>query len=221
MVRREVLPWKTKRTGTSTRSHLDASETSKSIQVSAVEDTVDDDDESLLLSFGATLPAGVSAGSLDETTVTITDNDDPQVTVSFGQSTYSADEGSTVTVEVTLSADTERNVSIPIEKTNEGGATAADYSGVPESVTFDAGDTSKTFDVTAVEDTVDDHGESVRLSFDTMPDARVSEGSPSEAMVTIRQDSTPSTADCNSAIWCARPGVQIGKCTRRDVVPGQ
>ena len=36
-----------------------------------------------------------------------------------------------------------------------------------------------------------------------MPDARVSEGSPSEAMVTIRQDSTPSTADCNSAIWCA------------------
>ena len=36
-----------------------------------------------------------------------------------------------------------------------------------------------------------------------MPDARVSEGSPSEAMVTIRQDSTPSTSDCNSAIWCA------------------
>ena len=74
---------------------------------------------------------------------------------------------------------------------------------MPESVTFDSGDTSKTFDVTAVEDTDDDHGESVRLSFDTMPDARVSEGSPSEAMVTIRQDSTPSTADCNSAIWCA------------------
>ena len=74
---------------------------------------------------------------------------------------------------------------------------------MPESVTFDAGDTSKTFDVTAVKDTVDDHGESVRLSFDTMPDARVSKGSPSEAMVTIRQDSTPSTADCNSAIWCA------------------
>ena len=36
-----------------------------------------------------------------------------------------------------------------------------------------------------------------------MPDARVSEGSPSEAMVTIRQDSTQTTADCNSAIWCA------------------
>ena len=106
-------------------------------------------------------------------------------------------------MEVTLSADPERNVSIPIEKTNEGGATTADYTGVPQSVTFDAGETLKRFVFTAETDTDDDHGESVRLSFNTMPDARVSKGSPSEAMVTIRQDSTQSTADCNSAIWCA------------------
>ena len=180
-------------------------DTEKTFVFTAETDTVDDDGESVKLSFGAvpTTAVTVTAGTTDEATVTITDDDDPQVTVAFGQSTYSAAEGSTVTVEVTLSADPERTVVIPIEKTNQDGATTADYSGVPQNVTFDNGDTEKTFVFTAETDTVDDDAESVRLSFDTMPDARVSEGSPSEAMVTIRQDSTPSTADCNSAIWCA------------------
>ena len=47
---------------------------------------------------------------------------------------------------------------IPIEKTNQGGATTADYSGVPQNVTFDSGDTSKSFTFTAAHDTVDDDG---------------------------------------------------------------
>ena len=182
---------------------FDSGDTSKSFTFTAAHDTVDDDGESVRLSFGATLPTGVTAGTPTTSAVTITDDDAPQVTVAFRQSTYSATEGSTVTVAVTLSADPERNVSIPIEKTNQGGATAADYAGVPQNVTFDSGETQKSFVFTAETDTDDDDGESVRLSFDTMPDARVCEGSPSEAMVTIRQDSTQSTADCNSAIWCA------------------
>ena len=55
----------------------------------------------------------------------------------------------TVEVTVTLSADPERTVVIPIEKANQGGATTADYSGVPQNVTFDSGDTSKSFTFTA------------------------------------------------------------------------
>ena len=191
---------------------FDSGDTSESFTFTAETDTVDDDGESVKLSFGASLPDGVSAGTTDEATVTITDDDVPSVTVSFGSAAYTVAESddsdttdvteNTVEVTLTLSADPERTVVIPIEKTNQG-ATTADYSGVPQNVTFDSGDTQKSFVFTAETDTDDDHGESVRLSFDTMPDARVSEGSPSEAMVTIRQDSTPSTADCNSAIWCA------------------
>ena len=192
---------------------FDSGDTSESFTFTAETDTDDDDGESVKLSFGASLPDGVSAGTTDEATVTIADDDVPSVTVSFGSDAYTVAESddsdtpdvteNTVEVTVTLSADPERTVVIPIEKINQGGATTADYSGVPQNVTFDSGDTQKSFVFTAETDTDDDHGESVRLSFDTMPDARVSEGSPSEAMVTIRQDSTPSTADCNSAIWCA------------------
>ena len=192
---------------------FDSGDTSESFTFTAETDTVDDDGESVKLSFGASLPAGVSAVTPATSTVTITDDDVPSVTVSFGSAAYTVAESddsdtpdvteNTVEVTVTLDADPERTVVIPIEKTNQGGATTADYSGVPQNVSFDSGDTQKSFVFTAETDTDDDHGESVRLSFDTMPDARVSEGSPSEAMVTIRQDSTPSTADCNSAIWCA------------------
>ena len=190
-------------------------DTEKTFVFTAAHDTVDDDDESVKLSFGTlpTTPVTVTAGTTDEATVTIADDDVPSVTVRFGSDAYTVAESddsdttdvteNTVEVTLTLSADPERTVVIPIEKTNQGGATTADYSGVPQNVTFDSGDTQKSFVFTAETDTDDDHGESVRLSFDTMPDARVSEGSPSEAMVTIRQDSTPSTADCNSAIWCA------------------
>ena len=101
-------------------------------------DDVNDDDESVRLSFGASLPADVTAGTPDQATVSITDDDVPAVTVSFGAASYAVAEGSSRTVTVELSADPERTVIIPIVTTNQGGAAAADYSGVPPSVTFTA-----------------------------------------------------------------------------------
>ena len=64
-------------------------------------------------------------------------------------------------VTVTLSADPERTVVVPLTKSNQGGASDADYSGVPDSVSFNSGETSKSFTFTAAQDTVDDDGESV------------------------------------------------------------
>ena len=133
--------------------------------------------------------------------MSITDDDDPAVTVSFGAATYTAAEGGTATV--TLSADPERTVAIPVTKTEQGGASAADYSGVPASVTFDAGDTSKTFDFAATADTADDDGESVKLGFGASLPAGVSEGSPNQAAVTIKQVSTEFILSCSLAVWCA------------------
>ena len=69
-------------------------ETSKTFTFTADDDTVDDDGESVKLTFGA-LPDRVSEGTQDETTVSIGDDDDPYVDVQFGAATYSADEGGT------------------------------------------------------------------------------------------------------------------------------
>ena len=126
---------------------------------------MDDDGESIRITFGAR-PNRVSQGTRPETTVSITDDDDPQVTVRFEQASYTvaeSDDSSTtdveenkVTVKVVLSADPERTVTIPITKMEQDGATSADYSGVPASVVFDSGDTEKSFTFTATHDTDDD-----------------------------------------------------------------
>ena len=97
-------------------------------------------------------------------------------------------------MKVTLSDDPEMDLTIPISKTNEGGASASDYSGVPQNVTFGSGDTEKTFVFTAAHDTVDDDDESVKLSFGTLPTTpvTVTAGTTDEATVTITDDDVPS-----------------------------
>ena len=170
---------------------FNAGEMSKPFTISATQDTVDDDDESVLLEFGTMPDERVSAGAIGEATVSITDDDDPFVTAMYGQSSYTVAEGGTQTVTVTLSADPERTIIIPIEKTDQGGADSADYSGVPSSVPFNAGEMSKPFTISATQDTVDDDDESVLLEFGTMPDARVSAGAIGEATVAITDDDDP------------------------------
>ena len=61
-----------------------AAETEKTFTVTALDDSIDDDDEGVTLSFGAALPEGVTLGSEATATVSLTDNDNPGVTVTFG-----------------------------------------------------------------------------------------------------------------------------------------
>ena len=163
-------------------------ETRQSFTVTATDDEVDDDDEKVELSFG-TLPPGYRDGSQAVATVNLIDDDDPEVSVSFDESSYEVTEGgAAATVVVELSADPERTLTIPMDTTHVGGASPSDYRGIPSSVTFRSGEQQKSFTVTAVNDAVDDDGESVRMSFGTLPDSRVSSGSPATATVTIADD---------------------------------
>ena len=164
---------------------FDIGEVSKPFTITATDDSDNDDGESLTLRFG-TLPDGVNVGSPATATVNITDDDGPAVTVRYKQASYTVGEGSSVVIKVKLSADPDRTVTIPISRTNQGGATDGDYSGVGAnaSVTFNSGDTEKSITFTATNDSVDDDGESVLLGFGTLP-TRVSAGSPATATVNI------------------------------------
>ena len=66
------------------------------------------------LGFDSTLPTRITEGTPAETTVSITDDDVPQVTASFEQPSYTVGEGNSVMVKVVLSADPERTVTIPV-----------------------------------------------------------------------------------------------------------
>ena len=133
--------------------------------------------------------------------VSITDDEVP-VTVQFGATTYEVVEGETVTVAVTLSADPERTVVIPLTHTPQGNTTSTDYSGVPANVTFSTGDMSQTITFTATQDDVDDGGKSVLLAFGTLPPA-VSLGTTTQATVSITDDDGAGVSVSESSLTIA------------------
>ena len=181
---------------------FDSGDTEKTFTFTATDDTEDDDGESVKLTFGTlpTDPVAVTAGSPDETVISITDDDPPtSLTVNFERGSYTVAEGNSVTVTVTLSDDPERTVTIPITRMDQDGASSDDYSGVPDNVVFDSGDTEKTFTFTATDDTEDDDGESVKLTFGTLPTdpVAVTAGSPDETVISITDDDPPTSLTVN------------------------
>ena len=118
------------------------------------------------------------------------------MTVNFAQDSYTVAEGGSVAVTVTLDDDPERQVVIPLTRTNEDGAGNSDYSGVPANLTFDSGDTQKTFTFTANE----------RRRTTTTVSASRSElrhlaarwraaGTTRETVISITDDDVPSVSD--------------------------
>ena len=163
-------------------------EQTKTIAVAAVDDTDDDDGESVTLSFvNAPNDRLITDNRPSTATVALEDNDGAgKVEVSFGAATYTATEGgSGATVRVQLDAAPGRAVTVPLTAAGAGGATAADYSGIPANVTFGANQTSMTLTVTATDDTVPDGGESVRIAFGALPQG-VLAGRPAATVVTLK-----------------------------------
>ena len=163
--------------------------TAQTVEVAITDDTVDDDDETFTFTLSEAGTGSMLSASPSITT-TITDDDDPAVTVFFGAGTYSVTEGGTVNVAVTLSADPERSVEIPLTTTNGTGVVAGDYSGVPASVTFASGETSKTVTFSATDDSVDESDETVTLGFGASLPTRVTAGTTAETVVTITDNDT-------------------------------
>lgn len=111
---------------------------------------------------------------------------DAEVEISFGASTYAVEEGDTVTVIVRLNREPGRAMDIDLALSHQGGATAADYSGVPFSVRFDPGVASTSFQVSATSDDQDEGSEIVELGFAALPQ-RVSGGNSSTLTIRDRE----------------------------------
>ena len=156
--------------------------------VTAIDDSVDDDDESITVGFG-TLSEGVTAASPRTAQVLLVDNDDPPVTVRFGAASYMVTEGATATVQVALSGASQHDVSVPLVVTEADRATADDYM-LPAQVTVEAGNTSATFSVTAVDDSHYDGDESITIGFGELS-AGVTAASPRAARVSLVDNDDP------------------------------
>ena len=135
---------------------LDAGESSVTTTVTAVQDTYDDDGETIEIKarHGAGTESGVQR-------ITITDDDELALTVELSAAVIAEAGGtSTVTVktdDVTFADD--QTITLVLG----GTATETDDYTVTKELTLDAGESSVTTTVTAVQDTYDDDGETIEI----------------------------------------------------------
>ena len=159
-------------------------ETSKSFDVQAVDDSADSDLKSVTLGFGEAvhhdelgggpLPAGVSVGSPARATVHLEDNDggQPMLTLRFNAANTvqrEVREGVSGSVGVTLDEAPPRDIRIPLRVQFTGGATAADITGLPATLTIEAGETRASTIVRMVDDAEVDPDEGFRVTFGELP----------------------------------------------------
>ena len=174
------------------------------ITVAASEDH-DSVDEAVELAFG-NLPAGVGAGTLTSARVGLIDNDTAPLEVSFGNTAYTAAEGTAgATIPVRLNQPALRGLTVPVIATPRGTTVAADYAigGTTAGVlTFANGEQTKYVTVVALEDE-DANDEAVVLSFG----AGVPAGAAATAEVTLEDnDGEPLTISFDAASYTAVEG---------------
>lgn len=94
----------------------------------------------------------------------------PPVAITFDLGSYSSEEGSEALIPVTLNTEPFRTLTVPLSYTFRGGATAADFGPLPDSVTFGRYDTTQTIVIPATADSHDEFGEEVVISFGEFPE---------------------------------------------------
>ena len=155
---------------------FDAGDTAKTITVTVVDDTADEEDTE---QFKLTLSSAVNATlSGDQTTLQklgkITDNDGPPV---LSLEDVTVDEDDDAEFVVSLDAASGREVTVSYATADDTAQQPGDYTSVSDTLTFDAGDTAKTITVTVVDDTVDEEdSEQFKLTLSSAVKATLSGG---------------------------------------------
>lgn len=166
-----------------------ANETSKSFTVAITDDSADEPNETVDL----TLRSGATA--VDTSTLSIIDDDQPDESVQFSDTTYSVNEAvaddatpanRVARITLTLSHALAGDVSINFSS-SDGTATAGqDYtSATNQVVTFTAGQTSRTVDVPILPDTDSEDPETINLALSSPTGTNLLLGAPSAATLTI------------------------------------
>ena len=151
----------------------------------AANQDADCDDETVTFGLG-TLTDGLTAGTPSTLTVTLDDDDTGTgcTPVKFSALAYSGKDGLPSTVTVQLSRAASASVTIPVTVTPATGYTVSGLTN--GSLTFAAGETSKTFTITGAYDD-DCDGKTLQLGFGTLP-AGVSRGLNPAATLTIADE---------------------------------
>ena len=163
----------------------DASEVTTTI--TAVQDRIDEPDETILIDADRVTGSLTSVDVGTRQTVTITDDDQSALTIADA----AANEGDDITFTVTLDPVSSREVTVGYATSVASGDTAvqADFTANSGTLTFAAGDSSKTFTVATAEETTSEPNETFTVTLSSASGATL----PADATATgtITDDDTP------------------------------
>jgi hypothetical protein len=174
-------------------------QTSKTIDVTVEDDTLDEADETVVVTLAT--PGNATLGGIASHTLTITDDDDPPA-VGFMAATANTNEGNTgtttVNLVVTLSTASGRNVSVPyVVDASSTANNPADYTIAASPLVIPAGMTSGNIVVTVTGDTLDEAGETVVVNLG--PPTNATLAAVTTETLTINDDDNPPSVKFSAA----------------------
>ena len=149
-----------------------AGETSKTISVPTTDDNLEESSETFTVGLSSASGATISDASA---TGTINDNDGTQPALSIADA--SATEGQALSFAVTLSPAASSTVTVSYRTSNGTASSSSDYTSASGTLTFAAGDTSKTISVRTTDDTSDESNETFTVQLSGATGATISDAS--------------------------------------------
>jgi len=179
-------------------------QTSKTIAITVINDTIHENDETVQVTLSA--PVNATLGTPSVHTYTIQDDDNPPVVAFTTASSAGSESASPMNLMVSLSAASSSTVTVNYAVT---GGTAAgggvDYTGVSGTLTFNPGETSKAIAMPVTNDTLDENDETVQVSLSGPVNATL--GTPSVHTYTIQDDDNPPVVVFSNALSSASESV--------------
>jgi hypothetical protein len=163
--------------------------TSAIITLTPVDNTTIEPSESVTVTL--TSGTGYTVGTPSAATGTIADNDVPTLTISNASVTEGNNGTKTVAVTVTLSAAAATTVTVGYATANGTATAGSDYQATSGTLTFTAGVTSRTFNITINGDRVVEPNETILVTLSNPVGATIATGT---ATVTILNDENALTA---------------------------
>ena len=153
----------------------------KTVLIPIINDTAVEADENFLLSLSGPSPGARILG-VTEATATIIDND---AGLRFSTANYTVPEtGVAATITVVRTGITSNSVAVSYSASDGTSTSGLDYTATNGLLVFTNGETSKTFSVRVIDDTIEEGAETILLSLSS-PTGQVSLLNPSAAILTI------------------------------------
>jgi len=179
----------TSRTQTVSLPNTLLSGSSTTVTVPILADTLDELDETVVVSIDEPTGDTISDASA---TGTITDDDaPPTVSIAAASGAEGTARAGTIALPVTLSAASGQDITVPYTITAGTASIPADIGGAPGSLTITAGKTTGAITVATVADAVDEADETFTVTLGTPTAGGAGLGTPSTATGTVTNDDAP------------------------------